>query len=184
MCVSYAFIFFFSSRRRPTICALVTGVQTCALPISPAPSRRPRLASQSSCRPRPASLARVETSLMIGEPPPRRKAILRCLTGAAPLWQIGAQDRHSPTRGRAPLFTHFVFGSNDPAAAQAFYDAVLPLLGFRRREAGGGAVAFAHQHGFPHVVIRRPADGRPFQRGNGYHVAFLAPDEEIGRANV
>src|SRR3546814_6873766 len=28
-------IFFFSSRRRHTRCALVTGVQTCALPISP-----------------------------------------------------------------------------------------------------------------------------------------------------
>src|SRR3546814_7166511 len=27
-------VFFFSSRRRHTICALVTGVQTCALPIS------------------------------------------------------------------------------------------------------------------------------------------------------
>src|SRR3546814_3313474 len=27
-------IFFFSSRRRHTICALVTGIQTCALPIS------------------------------------------------------------------------------------------------------------------------------------------------------
>src|SRR3546814_7537530 len=27
------FLFFFSSRRRHTICALVTGVQTCALPI-------------------------------------------------------------------------------------------------------------------------------------------------------
>src|SRR3546814_7407569 len=27
------YIFFFSSRRRHTICALVTGVQTCALPI-------------------------------------------------------------------------------------------------------------------------------------------------------
>src|SRR3546814_9550560 len=27
-------MFFFSSRRRHTICALVTGVQTCALPIS------------------------------------------------------------------------------------------------------------------------------------------------------
>src|SRR3546814_19648403 len=27
-------IFFFSSRRRHTMCALVTGVQTCALPIS------------------------------------------------------------------------------------------------------------------------------------------------------
>src|SRR3546814_9244950 len=30
----YIFIFFFSSRRRHTRCALVTGVQTCALPIS------------------------------------------------------------------------------------------------------------------------------------------------------
>src|SRR3546814_16556305 len=27
------YVFFFSSRRRHTICALVTGVQTCALPI-------------------------------------------------------------------------------------------------------------------------------------------------------
>src|SRR3546814_10593421 len=30
--------FFFSSRRRHTRCALVTGVQTCALPISAAPT--------------------------------------------------------------------------------------------------------------------------------------------------
>src|SRR3546814_6110539 len=30
----YLFYFFFSSRRRHTRCALVTGVQTCALPIS------------------------------------------------------------------------------------------------------------------------------------------------------
>src|SRR3546814_8162434 len=29
----YFFFFFFSSRRRHTRCALVTGVQTCALPI-------------------------------------------------------------------------------------------------------------------------------------------------------
>src|SRR3546814_9403348 len=32
MC-SFFFFFFFSSRRRHTRCALVTGVQTCALPI-------------------------------------------------------------------------------------------------------------------------------------------------------
>src|SRR3546814_8879425 len=31
--------FFFSSRRRHTRCALVTGVQTCALPISTLPTR-------------------------------------------------------------------------------------------------------------------------------------------------
>src|SRR3546814_8451204 len=33
ICV-FVFEFFFSSRRRHTRCALVTGVQTCALPIS------------------------------------------------------------------------------------------------------------------------------------------------------
>src|SRR3546814_2044685 len=34
ICFLYFFFFFFSSRRRHTRCALVTGVQTCALPIS------------------------------------------------------------------------------------------------------------------------------------------------------
>src|SRR3546814_3392952 len=38
------FVFFFSSRRRHTRCALVTGVQTCALPISRPSSRRPGMA--------------------------------------------------------------------------------------------------------------------------------------------
>src|SRR3546814_4308578 len=33
MCYVLLFVFFFSSRRRHTRCALVTGVQTCALPI-------------------------------------------------------------------------------------------------------------------------------------------------------
>src|SRR3546814_4030979 len=35
-CCGCVLFFFFSSRRRHTRCALVTGVQTCALPISPA----------------------------------------------------------------------------------------------------------------------------------------------------
>src|SRR3546814_9594391 len=34
MCIIMISFFFFSSRRRHTSCALVTGVQTCALPIS------------------------------------------------------------------------------------------------------------------------------------------------------
>src|SRR3546814_1351956 len=33
LCVIWLSVFFFSSRRRHTRCALVTGVQTCALPI-------------------------------------------------------------------------------------------------------------------------------------------------------
>src|SRR3546814_7649200 len=44
MKVAYLFYFFVSSRRRHTRCALVTGVQTCALPIfaTPLPSLPPR----------------------------------------------------------------------------------------------------------------------------------------------
>src|SRR3546814_17540221 len=43
-------VFFFSSRRRHTRCALVTGVQTCALPICSASNRskRPRRRSTSA----------------------------------------------------------------------------------------------------------------------------------------
>src|SRR3546814_4500255 len=42
--VDSVYCFFFSSRRRHTRCALVTGVQTCALPISkPLPERRARV---------------------------------------------------------------------------------------------------------------------------------------------
>src|SRR3546814_8145467 len=37
MFICYYIVFFFSSRRRHTRCALVTGVQTCALPISTKP---------------------------------------------------------------------------------------------------------------------------------------------------
>src|SRR3546814_9895055 len=37
----HSFSFFFSSRRRHTRCALVTGVQTCALPISLAEKGQP-----------------------------------------------------------------------------------------------------------------------------------------------
>src|SRR3546814_7018330 len=38
-CCRFACCFFFSSRRRHTMCALVTGVQTCALPIWQYPTR-------------------------------------------------------------------------------------------------------------------------------------------------
>src|SRR3546814_10764020 len=57
MILLYGYVFF-SSRRRHTRCALVTGVQTCALPISQAddPSRRgivtrPDLACPDLARP-------------------------------------------------------------------------------------------------------------------------------------
>src|SRR3546814_8125880 len=42
-------IFFFSSRRRHTRCALVTGVQTCALPICPGAAPPQLCQLQSIC---------------------------------------------------------------------------------------------------------------------------------------
>src|SRR3546814_6233181 len=59
----FVFFFFFSSRRRHTRCALVTGVQTCALPICPPRSGGPTsgtlvAATRSVCsirHPRPRS---------------------------------------------------------------------------------------------------------------------------------
>src|SRR3546814_1226071 len=44
ICLSRSCLFFFSSRRRHTRCALVTGVQTCALPISIQGNHTPRQA--------------------------------------------------------------------------------------------------------------------------------------------
>src|SRR3546814_5133709 len=84
-------IFFFSSRRRHTRCALVTGVQTCALPIFPpavfssASTRRTRTRScngrkpiclpfslifrpvvlQDSCKRRPSNRSVLETLLAL-----------------------------------------------------------------------------------------------------------------------
>src|SRR3546814_10001514 len=46
--VVFCFVFFCSSRRRHTRCALVTGVQTCALPIFSGPRRFRRDASLPS----------------------------------------------------------------------------------------------------------------------------------------
>src|SRR3546814_3584331 len=45
-------VFFFSSRRRHTRCALVTGVQTCALPISDYSCRRSQdeIRLEASCQ--------------------------------------------------------------------------------------------------------------------------------------
>src|SRR3546814_12792830 len=50
------YLFFFSSRRRHTRCALVTGVQTCALPISTAtPAGASSRNARATMAPSPAS---------------------------------------------------------------------------------------------------------------------------------
>src|SRR3546814_2255871 len=64
-------LFFFSSRRRHTRCALVTGVQTCALPIS---RRRRRRARVARARPCPHAPSRRTGTSPAGRATPTRSA--------------------------------------------------------------------------------------------------------------
>src|SRR3546814_9896943 len=72
--------FFFSSRRRHTRCALVTGVQTCALPISTCTSQR-----------RPTSRARTTSRRCSAPPPKARPATPTAKIGRASCRERGCQ---------------------------------------------------------------------------------------------
>src|SRR3546814_10959026 len=85
--MSYVFFFFLSSRRRHTRCALVTGVQTCALPICFLPGAREiraahdhhaaRLANDVAIRPLYGELSSEEQDLALQpDADGRRKLIL------------------------------------------------------------------------------------------------------------
>src|SRR3546814_16442037 len=67
-------IFFFSSRRRHTRCALVTGVQKCALPIC-----QRRSANSTTAAAMPATMS----SIMMPKPPCTRRSIARIGHGLA-----------------------------------------------------------------------------------------------------
>src|SRR3546814_2869673 len=93
MCFCLLVFFFFSSRRRHTRCALVTGVQTCALPI---------------CRPRPARpLSAPLPSLFLRpaecHPPSRLPWFLLWLHAATPVpspaWAVAHCPAARPASG-------------------------------------------------------------------------------------
>src|SRR3546814_16244469 len=66
-------VFVFSSRRRHTRCALVTGVQTCALPIS---ARNPRTAPHATA-PRSRGCAAARDTWRSPKSPPRGRSEAR-----------------------------------------------------------------------------------------------------------
>src|SRR3546814_2640951 len=78
--------FFFSSRRRHTRCALVTGVQTCALPISSIARALPRLKlSNGACE----------------VPAPARRVVKACTFAGTP--QSARSRNRSRSRALEPL---------------------------------------------------------------------------------
>src|SRR3546814_4533771 len=74
------FIVFFSSRRRHTRCALVTGVQTCALPICPQQQRRRQHQGRGQRRDR---RQRSPAALGMAVPPRRPNHCVLCVVAAA-----------------------------------------------------------------------------------------------------
>src|SRR3546814_9582983 len=84
-CIVYALFFLFSSRRLHTRCALVTGVQTCALPILTCATPAPLPVM-------PASIFASATAQSIGASIPR--------TGAGSLGGMGTRATSTLRHGR------------------------------------------------------------------------------------
>lgn len=70
------------------------------------------------------------------------------------------------------MIHHVSVGSSDLERSRIFYQAVIPLLGYRligedeqSLDYGSGVFAFS---------VERPLDGKPATGGNGTHIAFEA----------
>src|SRR3546814_1509243 len=97
-------VFFFSSRRRHTGCALVTGVQTCALPIChyTSPFDRP---GEAAAGQRPAATAIASGSAIAGKGEdtvsiglgsrPVRRTLFRCGTASPPPAKVNHRSPRS-----------------------------------------------------------------------------------------
>lgn len=66
------------------------------------------------------------------------------------------------------MIGYAMYGTNDPAKAHAFYDAVLGAVGIGRlMEFPTGAVAYGVAWDKPMLAIGKPYDGKPATVGNG-----------------
>jgi catechol 2,3-dioxygenase-like lactoylglutathione lyase family enzyme len=73
------------------------------------------------------------------------------------------------------MFTHFVVGANDVAAARTFYDAALGALGIGPGTATGED-RVVYSTGAGALMVTKPIDGNPACFGNGITIGLAAPD--------
>ena len=76
-----------------------------------------------------------------------------------------------------PGISHVSVGVNDVARAKAFYDPLMRILGLRIRDSDGESVDYGTDEGLSYS-LETPVDGTPASAGNGFHIAFKAPDRE------
>lgn len=71
------------------------------------------------------------------------------------------------------MIGYAMLGTNDPAKANAFYDAVFDSVGVGRlMEFPTGAIAWGVSWGIPMLVVGKPYDGKPAGAGNGTMIAL------------
>ncbi|WP_008308751.1 VOC family protein [Leptolyngbya sp. PCC 6406] len=78
------------------------------------------------------------------------------------------------------IISHLSLGTNDFERAVAFYDLILPTLGYQCIMREPGAIAYGKQ--LPEFWIQTPINGQPATVGNGTHVGFIAPTKEAVHA--
>lgn len=75
------------------------------------------------------------------------------------------------------MFSHITLGTNDMRRAQAFYAAVMPVVGLQPAKSTEAFFAYGPGgDGLPWIVVNRPFDGLPATWGNGFHIAFRVAD--------
>ncbi len=73
-------------------------------------------------------------------------------------------------------------GTNDLAAAGAFYDEVLAIVGFERQVTVEREIGYGAPGGRTELWVLMPFNGEPATYGNGTQVMFTVPDEDGVRA--
>ncbi|CAN7196732.1 VOC family protein [Pararhizobium sp. LjRoot238] len=74
------------------------------------------------------------------------------------------------------MLLYVTIGTNDLAAAGRFYDAVLPLLRYRRQREAENEIGYGADGDVRcRFWVVNPFDGRPATYGNGVTIAFEAP---------
>ncbi len=81
------------------------------------------------------------------------------------------------------MFDHISIGVSDIARSQAFYDAVLATLGFKRVMTFEAFAGYGTDDGYPRFCINPPLDKtKKAAPGPGTHICFQAPGRKAVQA--
>ena len=74
------------------------------------------------------------------------------------------------------MISHFNLGTNDLEKAEAFFNALLPLVNGKQEFKAERTLFYAFGENSAKLAVNKPFDGNPASNGNGAMVAFAATD--------